>query len=78
MSIETQVVWSIPMAQETIDLINARAQEFIDQGKEIGNAVINSTSTQTTVNRFWIDADTAQEWIDFVVPYNPISAVILN
>lgn len=79
MSIETQVVWSVATTSpETIAIVNAKAQELINQGKEVGNVIFTRTSQQTIVNRFWIDSATAQEWIDFVVPYNPISAVILN
>jgi predicted regulator of amino acid metabolism with ACT domain len=80
MTIQTQVIWAIPTPQETQDLVAAKGNELTAEGKEIGEPVISSDPEleQTTVLRIWIDRATAQEWIDFVQTYNPISAVILN
>jgi hypothetical protein len=80
MAIQTQVIWAIPTPQETKDLVAAKGDELTAEGKEIGEAVISwdPDLEQTTVLRTWIDQATAQEWIDFVQTYNPISAVILN
>jgi hypothetical protein len=32
---------------------------------------------QETVNRTWIDTASAQEWIDFLQPYGPLSVQIV-
>jgi hypothetical protein len=80
MTVSTQVVWAYPTPQETIDAIDAQANELIAEGKEIGESVLtrNPENTLVTVVRTWIDETTAQEWIAFVQVYNPVSAVILN
>lgn len=78
MTTETQVTWSKPTDPTAMTLVQARAQELINAGKEVGNAVINDGETQIVVNRFWVDTETADEWITFVNVYNPVSAVIVS
>jgi hypothetical protein len=80
MTIQTQVTWSFTTSQETIELVEAKGNELIAAGKEIGEAVVTTDpeTAQTTVVRTWIDEATAQEWIAFVQVYDPVSAVILN
>lgn len=78
MSIETQVVWNKPTDQYAMLYVQQKAQELIAEGKEVGNVVLIDGDTQLTVNRFWIDTATAEEWISFVTNYNPASAVIIN
>lgn len=78
MTIETQVTWSKPTDPAAMTLVQAKAKELADTGKEVGNVIINDGETQVVVNRFWIDEPTANEWIGFVNVYNPVSAVIVS
>jgi hypothetical protein len=72
------VIWNLPIDPDTITAITARAQQLYDQGKEISAPIFVNTETQETVNRFWIDTVTAEEWIAYVLTYNPVSATILS
>lgn len=78
MTIETQVTWVKPTDPATVSAIQAKAQELIAVGKEVGNVIINEEATQVVVNRFWIDTPAADEWIAFVTGYNPVSAFIVS
>jgi hypothetical protein len=81
MTVSTQVFWNIPTPQETIDLLTAKGNELLAEGKEIGEAVLTlnpENTQQVIVTRTWIDELTAQEWIAFVQMYNPASAAIIE
>jgi hypothetical protein len=80
MTVTTQVVWTYPTPQETIDLITAKGNELIAEGKGIGTA-INAQGPgpdQVTITRAWTDEPTALEWIAFVELYDPVSATIIS
>jgi len=77
MSVQTQVIWNFPFDPDTTTEINARAQQLYDQGKEVSAPIVVNTDTQQTVDRFWIDTATAEEWVAYVLTYNPVSAAIL-
>lgn len=80
MTVSTQVVWNIPTPQETINAVDARADELIADGKEIGTATIvqGPEPDQVTYTRTWIDEPTAVAWVAFVESYGPVSATVLN
>ena len=76
--IKTHVTWvkgQTPPAQDIIDKIT----EMETQGKTDGTRVrINETVTQFTAERTWTDVNAANEWINWVTTYNPVSAVIVE
>jgi hypothetical protein len=78
MSVQTQTIWQIPMSTEIKDQIEIKAQELTAQGKEIGNAVITTENNLATVVRTWIDNETADEWVTYVLTYNPVSSVVIG
>jgi hypothetical protein len=80
MTVSTQVIWATPVPQETIDAIDARADELIADGKEIGTPVRvqDFQTNQVTFTRTWIDEPTAVAWVAFVESYGPVSATVLN
>ena len=80
MTVTTQVVWTYPTPQETIDLITTKGNELTAEGKGIGTAtnVQGPELNQVTITRTWIDESTALEWIAFVELYGPVSATITS
>jgi hypothetical protein len=80
MTVSTQIIWTFPLAQETIDAVNTRSEELIDSGIEIGTVVKVSGPgvDQATFTRTWINETAATEWITFIQPYGPDSAIILS
>lgn len=77
MSVQTQVIWNLPLNTDTVAAVNERAQQLYAQGKETSDPVFVFTETQHIVDRFWIDTVTAEEWVAYVLTYNPVSATIL-
>lgn len=78
MSVKTRVTWNLPMDQTTVDQVNTQAQLMASQGKETQPPEYGLENNQSSVYRFWIDMDTANEWLNFVAPYQPASVEILN
>lgn len=80
MTVQTKVIWDLPMAQETYDQVTARGIELFNEGLETSPAIINvdPANTQKTVDRFWVDNASALNWISFVETFNPVSAAIVD
>jgi hypothetical protein len=80
MTIQTQVMWAYTSSRDIFVLVEAKGNELTAAGKEIGEVMLtyDSVNQRTTAVRTWIDEAAAQEWIDFVQEYDPVSAVILN
>ena len=72
----TQVTWSDTQTS-SFDEIADKAFEMQAQGKTDGNWQKNTNEDgNSTVERTWTDVPAAQEWIDFVNQFNPLSATI--
>lgn len=80
MSIQTQVIWEIPIDPSTTQDIITQSNQLIGEGKEIGDFIKTTGPgiNQVSFIRTWIDEPTALMWIEFVQQYNPVSATILN
>jgi hypothetical protein len=80
MTIRTQVIWNLPTPEATIALLDTKALELTQEGKEIGVAerIPGPETEQATFIRTWVDEAAATEWIDFVKTFNPASASILD
>lgn len=75
--INTIVTWqnNTPTPEE-IDACLTQVQLMVSEGKTTGEHTVNQLETMYVVTRHWTDQAAAQEWIDFVTPYSPVSAVI--
>lgn len=81
LSIKTQVVWELPGAEpDSAMIIAEKVAELAAAGKEAGerDLVDGPGENQITVTRYWVDQDTAQEWVSFILQYNPVSATIVD
>lgn len=80
MTVTTQAIWTTPVAQSTMDACSAQVAIMVTAGQTDGIPVIIDDSPvagQETVDRTWIDTASAQEWIDFLQSYGPVSAEII-
>jgi hypothetical protein len=74
--IKTQITW---LTGQAVREVSSKLNEMKAQGKTDGTRTfINETDTQSTWERTWIDADAANEWIDFIKTLDPVSAVIVE
>jgi hypothetical protein len=80
MTIQTQVIWQVPLDQAVVDQLLAKGDEMQLDGKEIGTFISNAQSSggQATYTRTWVDEAAASEWITFVDQFNPVSATIIT
>jgi hypothetical protein len=78
MTVTTQTTWNIPQDPNAITTIDAKAAELAAQGKEVSPFTVILGDTQVTVNRYWTDTATAEEWIAYVLTFNPVSAAIIS
>lgn len=81
MSTTTTVIWNPIPAQSVLDSIDAQANAMKDEGKTTGQLIITWPGgtegvAPKEVVREWTTEPDAQEWINFVNTYNPVSAVI--
>ncbi len=80
MAITTRAIWTMPIAQQTLDDSSVKVQAMQAAGQTDGIPVISydsPTAGEETVDRTWIDIAAAEEWMTFLVPYNPISLEII-
>lgn len=77
MHIQTKVVWNLPIDPATASALETKARELQSQGKLI-DSHSHATIDTYTMGRWWIDQPAASEWLDFVVPYGPVSAEIIS
>lgn len=73
---KTKVTWqSRPHHND----VSRKLATMIQDGKTDGLAISTvEADNSESIERTWRDLESAQEWIDFVTNYNPISAVIVN
>lgn len=78
MTTQTQVIWNLPLSQADIDNINS-LEESHHQYEVAPREFIDNTPLpgQRTVNRYWDTLEHAQQWIDLLLPMNPVSAVVV-
>lgn len=77
---KTEVVWTAAQAQDPVLM-----QPIIDQAynwesrQTAGHEVFTNEPVegQNTLFRFWDTEAHAQEWVDFVLGHNPVSAVVV-
>jgi len=78
--IKTQVTWGPDQpTSEEFKIISDFLEDLIVQGKTDG--VLNKSSDDiniTVSERTWVDADTAQLWVNFINQFEPESAVVIN
>lgn len=81
MTISTNVVWTDTTPGQTqADEIQAQAAVMAAQGKTDDVFTVQQgepTSGQRTVVRTWTTTADAEEWVAFVLTYNPVSAAIV-
>lgn len=76
--IETLVTWNDGTPSEaTIDMCHAQIEIMISEGKTDGSHQVTQLETTYVVSRFWNTLTDAQDWVDFVNAYSPVSAVIV-
>jgi hypothetical protein len=77
--IRTQVVWEIDsLSASALAEMNAFVDNLVEQGKTDGISTKTKIETYVSIERLWVDRTTAQEWIDFVLQYNPALAEIIE
>ena len=80
--IQTHVTWTLVGPGALTELQNeeilAHANDLQNQEKTNNNLAEHdrTVTDQVTTTRFWIDLATAEAWISFLQPYNPISTSI--
>lgn len=80
MTVTTKAVWVTPIAPSTIEASQVQVDTMIQEGKTDGIPVITYDSPiagQETVDRTWVDLAAAQQWLDFLAPYGPVSTEIV-
>ena len=80
MTITTRAIWTMPIAQQIIDDSKVKVEQMQADGQTDGVPVITYDSPaagEETVDRTWIDTAAAEEWMNFLVPYGPISIEII-
>lgn len=80
MTITTRAIWTSPVATSTIDALDAKVNSMVAAGQTDGIKVSTENSPvlgELTVDRTWVDTAAAQEWIDFLQPFNPVSVEII-
>lgn len=76
--VQTEVVWNLPTDPATVDAIQIKAQELIDQGKQAATPLVVVQGNKRYTARWWTDEPTAIGWVDFCEPYGPFSAAVIN
>lgn len=76
--VQTEVVWNLPTDPATVDAIQIKAQELIDQGKQAATPLVVVRGDKRYTARWWTDEPTAIGWVDFCEPYGPFSAAVIN
>ena len=81
MTISTEVVWTDTTPTESQGAeIQAQAAAMATQGKTDDVYTVEQdvpTVGQRTVTRTWTTTADAEEWVAFVLTYNPVSAAIV-
>ena len=77
MTVRTQTIWNLPQDPAAKAACDARAAELAAQGKQASALYVIMGETQATVNRFWTDTATAEEWIAYVLTFNPVSSAVI-
>lgn len=82
MTISTNVVWlETEPSQADADAMVTQATTMTNEGKTDGIYTSEKevpVSGQYTVTRTWTTTADAEEWIAFVLTYNPVSAEIVT
>jgi hypothetical protein len=81
MTISTETVWAgpTPSASQAAE-IEAQAAAMASQGKTDNAVTVQQgvpISGERTVTRTWTTTADAEEWIAFVLTYNPVSVEIV-
>ena len=73
----TIVTWqnNTPTSEQRAECMN-KIHLMTLEGKTTGQYTTTTLETTYAVTRQWVDQAAAQEWIDFITPYSPVSAVI--
>ncbi len=77
----TQVVWNYEQRfdQQIISAAQAKLTQMQQEGKTDGAMNMDLLPNNTWVSiREWNSVPAAQEWIDFIQAYQPISATIIG
>ena len=81
MTISTEVVWTDATPTESQGTeIQAQAAAMASQGKTDDTFTVEQevpSIGQRTVTRTWTTTADAEEWVAFVLTYNPVSAAIV-
>jgi hypothetical protein len=81
MTITTQMVWTMPVEESMVAASQIQVDAMVAAGQTDGLKKCTDNSPvigEVTAERTWIDTTAAQEWIDFIIQYGPISATIVN
>lgn len=77
------VVWDKMNSEAETATMTAKLNEMIAEGKSVGTVERTSVSESVTVEtparsirREWTAVEHAQEWVDFILSYDPVSAVV--
>ena len=74
---KTLVVWNTGEPAEFIVIQNKLA-ELISEGVTDGSDVIETLEDAYSVTRTWINQEAAQNWVNFILDFNPNSAIVLE
>jgi hypothetical protein len=74
---KTLVVWNTGEPAEFIVIQNKLA-ELISEGVTDGSDVIETLEDAYSVTRTWINQEAAQNWVNFILDFNPDSAIVLE
>lgn len=78
MPVQTQVIWGPNLDPSSGIEIANKGYELSDLQTAPFEKIPGPGPDQTTFDRFWIDQTSAENWIAFIQPYNPVSATIIE
>lgn len=74
---QTQVIWISPIDPAVGQQILEKSNEMIALQTQPATHYPGPNANEETWNRFWVDETSATTWINFIVQFNPVSAVIV-
>lgn len=73
----TIVIWAQQPGPEIIDQLAVKALAMTEEGKTDDIFEQTTVPQGVQVTRTWTTVEDAQEWVDFLAPYNPASTQIV-
>lgn len=75
--VQTQVIWTLPIDPAAGNLILQKSIEMGNLETQAPEHYLGPNPNEETWNRFWVDEASANQWITFIIDFNPVSATII-